>query len=209
MRAKVEGRDTGLPKEIADLFPDRLVDSELGEIPQGWEIGNLSDHFEAVKGVSYKGSGLGRGGMPLHNLNSIHEGGGYKYEGIKFYSGEYADRHLVRPGDVIVANTEQGHDRLLIGYAAIVPELFGDRGIASHHVYRLPGSKQWTTIRAIPASAPEFPMDARLGEWLRQRHDSQHAPGRRGPETNGPGAREGADRGLRHARVAPGAPGAK
>ena len=39
VRAKMEGRDTGLPKDIADLFPDRLVDSELGEIPEGWESG--------------------------------------------------------------------------------------------------------------------------------------------------------------------------
>ena len=137
VRAKMEGRDTGLPKEITHMFPDRLVESALGEIPLGWDIGSLAQHFEAVKGVSYKGSGLGRGGIPLHNLNSVHEGGGYKYEGIKFYAGDYADRHLVRPGDVIVANTEQGHDRLLIGYAAIVPSFFGDHGICSHHVYRL------------------------------------------------------------------------
>ncbi len=33
VRAKMEGRDTGLPKDIADLFSDRLVDSELGELP--------------------------------------------------------------------------------------------------------------------------------------------------------------------------------
>ena len=131
------GRDTGLPKDIADLFPDRLVDSELGEIPLGWPVESLADHFEAVKGVSYKGAGLGGDGVPLHNLNSVHEGGGYKHEGIKFYSGEYAERHRVRPGDVIVANTEQGHERLLIGYAAIVPGLFGTDGIVSHHIYRL------------------------------------------------------------------------
>ena len=137
VRAKMEGRDTGLPKDIAGLFPDRLVDSELGEIPEGWPVESLADHFEVVKGVSYKGSGLGRDGTPLHNLNSVHEGGGYKYEGIKFYSGEYAERHRVRPGDVIVANTEQGHDRLLIGYAAIVPAFFGTNGVASHHIYRL------------------------------------------------------------------------
>ncbi len=137
VRAKMAGRDTGLPKEIADLFPDRLVDSMLDDVPEGWDIGPLAEHFEAVKGVSYKGSGLGRDGTPLHNLNSIHEGGGYKYEGIKFYAGDHAERHVVRPGDVIVANTEQGHERLLIGFAAIVPNLYGDRGICSHHVYRL------------------------------------------------------------------------
>jgi type I restriction enzyme S subunit len=137
VRAKAEGRDPGLPKPLADLFPSRLVDSELGEIPEGWAVDRLADHFDAVKGVSYKGSALGGSGMPLHNLNSVYEGGGYKFEGIKYYSGEYAQRHIVRPGDLIVANTEQGHDRLLIGYAAIVPGLFGDRGIASHHIYRL------------------------------------------------------------------------
>ncbi len=151
VRAKVEGRDTGLPKDIADLFPDQLVDSELGAIPLRWPVESLADHFDAMKGVSYKGSGLAGGdGAPLHNLNSIHEGGGYKYEGIKFYSGEYAERHRVRPGDVIVANTEQGHDRLLIGYAAIVPGLFGTDGIASHHIYRLrPRSASWLTTRFL------------------------------------------------------------
>ena len=88
VRAKMEGRDTGLPKDIADLFPDRLVDSELGDAPEGWNVDSLAEHFDPVKGVSYKGSGLGGAGMPLHNLNSVHEGGGYKYEGIKFYAGD-------------------------------------------------------------------------------------------------------------------------
>jgi preprotein translocase subunit YajC len=38
VRAKMEGRDPGLPQALADLFPARLVDSELGEIPEGWEV---------------------------------------------------------------------------------------------------------------------------------------------------------------------------
>jgi len=39
VRAKAEGRDTGLPKPLADLFPDSFQGSELGEIPKGWSIG--------------------------------------------------------------------------------------------------------------------------------------------------------------------------
>ncbi len=38
VRAKMEGRDPGLPKEVAELFPSRLVDSELGPIPEGWWV---------------------------------------------------------------------------------------------------------------------------------------------------------------------------
>jgi len=43
VRAKMEGRDTGLPRDIADLFPDRVVDSEMGEIPKGWEVSSLGE----------------------------------------------------------------------------------------------------------------------------------------------------------------------
>ncbi len=43
VRAKMAGRDTGLPRDIADLFPGRLVDSELGEIPEGWKVRTLGD----------------------------------------------------------------------------------------------------------------------------------------------------------------------
>ncbi len=41
VRAKAEGRPTGLPADISDLFPDSFEDSELGEIPRGWGVGSL------------------------------------------------------------------------------------------------------------------------------------------------------------------------
>ncbi len=43
VRAKMEGRDTGLRRHLSDLFPDRLVDSEMGEIPEGWCASTLAD----------------------------------------------------------------------------------------------------------------------------------------------------------------------
>lgn len=137
VRAKAEGRDPGLPKPLADLFPDSFEDSELGEIPKGWKVGALADCVDVVRGLSYKGSGLSRDGVPMHNLNSIYEGGGYKHDGLKHYKGEYKPHHVSRSGDVIVANTEQGHHRLLIGYAAIVPSRFEGATLFSHHIYRV------------------------------------------------------------------------
>jgi type I restriction enzyme S subunit len=49
VRAKAEGRDPGLPQPLADLFPARLVHSELGEIPEGWEVGSLADVAEQLR----------------------------------------------------------------------------------------------------------------------------------------------------------------
>jgi len=46
VRARSEGRDPGLPRDLADLFPDRLVESELGEIPEGWKVVTLPDLIE-------------------------------------------------------------------------------------------------------------------------------------------------------------------
>jgi type I restriction enzyme S subunit len=54
VRAKTEGRDTGLPKHLADLFPDEFVDSDLGEIPKGWETGPILDHAQLLSGGTPK-----------------------------------------------------------------------------------------------------------------------------------------------------------
>ncbi len=49
VRAKIEGRWQhgqslpGLPTHLYDLFPDRLVESELGGIPEGWRMGSLGE----------------------------------------------------------------------------------------------------------------------------------------------------------------------
>jgi type I restriction enzyme S subunit len=111
----------------------------IEEAEDWWEKHTIGDFVEVLRGLSYKGSGLTdkNSGIPMHNLNSVYEGGGYKYEGIKYYNGNYKEKHKVFPGDIIITNTEQGHDLLLIGYPAIVPKYFGNEGIFSQHLYRL------------------------------------------------------------------------
>jgi type I restriction enzyme S subunit len=50
VRAKAEGHDPGLPKHIADLCPDRFQDSEVGEIPAGWEVCSIGQLADVVGG---------------------------------------------------------------------------------------------------------------------------------------------------------------
>lgn len=109
-----------------------------GVLPDGWREEVFENIMDAERGLSYKGSGLAdeSTGIPMQNLNSVYEGGSYKYEGIKYYSGDFKERHTIKPNDVIVTNTEQGHKYMLIGYPAIVPEKY-ERSIFSHHIYRL------------------------------------------------------------------------
>lgn len=58
VRAKMEGRWKrgeslpGLPAHLYDLFPDRLVESELGEIPEGWEMRSLDSIANYLNGLA-------------------------------------------------------------------------------------------------------------------------------------------------------------
>jgi type I restriction enzyme S subunit len=54
VRAKAEGQDIGLPKPIDDLFPGSFEESELGEIPRGWEIGSILKHARLISGGTPK-----------------------------------------------------------------------------------------------------------------------------------------------------------
>jgi type I restriction enzyme S subunit len=81
VRAKAEGRPTGLSPEISDLFPDALVDSEIGEIPKGWEVKTISDLADCIGGAtpSTKNSEFWEGGhhtwtspKDLSNSKSVH-----------------------------------------------------------------------------------------------------------------------------------------
>lgn len=65
VRAKAAGRDPGLPRLLAGLFPDRLVDSELGMIPAGWGVAALGQHFMITMGQSPPGSTYNEDGRGL------------------------------------------------------------------------------------------------------------------------------------------------
>ena len=65
VRAKLEGCEPYLPPDLWSLFPDRLVPSELGEIPEGWEVGTISQLSERIY----------NGGTPKRSEPSYWEGG--------------------------------------------------------------------------------------------------------------------------------------
>jgi len=54
VRTKAGGRDSGLPKRIADLFPNSFEDSGLGEIPKGWEVDSFAATVEIIGGGTPK-----------------------------------------------------------------------------------------------------------------------------------------------------------
>jgi type I restriction enzyme S subunit len=75
VRAKAEGRPTGLPAEISDLFPDSFEDSELGEIPSGWKvqsIGDVSVNYDSKRvPVSGNDRAKRKGAFPYYGATGV------------------------------------------------------------------------------------------------------------------------------------------
>ena len=121
VRAKLEGREPYLPPELGDLFPDRLVDSELGEIPEGWEVKRIEDIAERVAmgpfGSSIKVSTFVDKGIPIisgHHLNgTLLEDGDYRF--ITEDHAEKLAKSNVQRGDIIFTHAGS------IGQASCIP----------------------------------------------------------------------------------------
>ena len=75
VRAKMEGRWRrgeslpGLPADLYDLFPDRLVDSELGEVPEGWTVKALGELVELAYGKALRATDRKGGPIPVYGSN--------------------------------------------------------------------------------------------------------------------------------------------
>jgi type I restriction enzyme S subunit len=105
IRAKIEGHWRkggslpGLPVHLYDLFPDRLVDSELGEIPEGWEVGSVYDIADVVYGAPFSSAQFNTDGVgePLIRIRDLaSERPGVRTPEV------HPKGYKVRPGDIVV-----------------------------------------------------------------------------------------------------------
>ena len=125
VRAKAEGRDSGLPQPLADLFPARLVDSGLGEIPEGWRTGTAADLSDLNPETWAKANRPAE--IRYVDLSTTKRG---RIEAITRYATAEAPsraQRILQPGDTIVGTVRPGN-----GSYALVSEsgLTGSTGFA-------------------------------------------------------------------------------
>jgi type I restriction enzyme S subunit len=134
VRAKAEGRDPGLPKPIADLFPDSFEDSALGEIPKGWQCSNVGKHFKLTMGQSPPGSTYNESGNGLPFFQGRTDFG-FRFPSRRVFCT--APTRLAEVGDTLVSVRAPVGDVNI----AIEPCAVG-RGVAA--VRHLSGSSSFT-----------------------------------------------------------------
>jgi type I restriction enzyme, S subunit len=96
VRKKAEGQSTGLPPEIDKLFSDSFEDSELGEIPKGWSVRELSDDFNITMGQS----------PPGETYNEIGEGLPF-YQGSTDFTFRFPEKRIYCSAPKRIANADE------------------------------------------------------------------------------------------------------
>lgn len=107
-------------QQTARAFPSEFVESEMGLVPKGWEIENIGNIANVIKGKSYKSNELTHSTTALVTLKSFNRGGGYRIDGLKEYSGKYKPEQEVYAGELIIAYTDVTQAADIIGKPAMV-----------------------------------------------------------------------------------------
>ena len=116
IRAKLEGREAYLPSNLWDLFPDRLVDSEVGEIPEGWGVkalGELSDKPQYGYTASAKEDPIG---PKFLRITDINKKAWIEWETVPHceIAGQDFGKYRMHKGDILIARmADPGHGCLI------------------------------------------------------------------------------------------------
>ena len=144
VRAKMEGRWRrgeslpGLPTDLYDLFPNRLVDSELGEIPEGWGVKALEDLVDLAPSEPLK-----RGTVaPYLAMASLPTSGPNPAE---WTSREFTSGPRFRNGDTLLARITPCLENGKTAFVQSLPE----RTVGW-------GSTEFIVMRPIPPVPPAY-----------------------------------------------------
>ena len=97
--------------------------TEIGPIPESWELKELSEFLEIKHGFAFNGKFFESSGeYILMTPGHFNEEGGFRDQGkkTKYFTGEIPKDYILAKDDLVVAMTEQKSG--LLGSAAFVPE---------------------------------------------------------------------------------------
>ena len=130
VKAKMNGEQPeGMDAATASLFPEKLVESELGLIPEGWSVKPLGDVSTFQNGYAFKSKELTTDTSStthkVFKMGNIRKGGGFNSKGSKdcfnLNSNPKVERYLIKKGDLLMSMTDMKNNVALLGHTALMP----------------------------------------------------------------------------------------
>lgn len=105
----------------------QFVDSELGKIPKGWNVGKLGDIIEFINGYAFKTKELTtyktNNSYAIFKMGNIVKGGGLNSK-IKSYIDKdkcfNLSKYILNKGDLLMCMTDMKNNMCLLGHTALI-----------------------------------------------------------------------------------------
>lgn len=135
--------DFEFPNENGEPYKSsggEMVESELGEIPKGWEVGVLEDLIDFANGNAFKSKELLKEDIGdcyhVFKMGHIKKGGGLNADGTKSYyeksKAKKLNKYVLRVGDLLMCMTDMKGNVALLGHTALMNE--NDKYIVNQRV---------------------------------------------------------------------------
>ena len=149
LKAKAAGAAPfpSMPQAIFDALPTRFVDSEIGPVPEGWEVKAITAIATFLNGLAlqkYPPRGDGED-LRVIKLAELRKGSA---EGAAWANGDVAERYVVDDGD------------LLFSWSGTLEAAFwfGGKGALNQHLFKVTSSRfpSWFCFHRIRQHLPWF-----------------------------------------------------
>ncbi|MEZ9825342.1 hypothetical protein OAS_00485 [Vibrio cyclitrophicus ZF65] len=101
VKAKMNGElPKGMDAATASLFPEKLVESELGLIPEGWEASCMGEHFNITMGQSPKGETYNEEGEGIAFFQGRRDFG-FRYPDVRVFTTD--PKRYAKAGDTLIS----------------------------------------------------------------------------------------------------------
>jgi type I restriction enzyme S subunit len=98
----------GLSPEIQALFPNEFEESELGMVPEGWEVNTASNSFKVYGGYAFKSKDFTESGTPVIKIKNISSNRTVDVEGsncVESFDEKKLKKFVLSDGDILMAMT--------------------------------------------------------------------------------------------------------
>lgn len=114
----------------AALFPDELVESELGDVPKGWELQSLYDTADFINGAAFKAKDFSSNteGLPIIKIAELKQGLSAQ---TKYTNLSFDQKYRVRSGDIFYSWSGSPETSL------DVFKWFGGDGWLNQHIFKI------------------------------------------------------------------------
>jgi len=177
VRAKIAGEPREsicqrlkLTPEILDLFPDRLVDSELGEIPEGWSVKQLADFCTTQYGYTTSATD-DTAGPKLLRVTDINKNPWIDWRTVPHCSADQSSTHpyKLNEGDIVVARMADPGKSAIIEdntnaiFASYLVRLKAKQENLRYFIYGFLKSELYAVfIEATKGGSVQFNMNAKV-----------------------------------------------